>query len=40
MIKNIKDIDFKIFYGASPCVPATDFETSGAKLGIKEIEEL
>lgn len=40
MIENIKDIDFKIFYGASPCVPATDFETSGAKLGIKEIDEL
>ena len=40
MIENSKKTDFKIYFGASPCVPATPFETSGAVLGVKEIETL
>ena len=40
MIENSKSTNFKIFFGASPCVPATLFETSGAVLGVKEIKEL
>lgn len=31
---------FKFFFGASPCVPATSFETAGAKLSPAHIEEL
>jgi len=40
MIENAKQTPCKIYFGASPCVPATPFETSGAVLGIKEIETL
>jgi len=40
MMENAKKTPFKIYFGASPCVPATSFETSGAKLGVEEIEEL
>ncbi len=40
MINNAKQTPFKIYFGASPCVPATPFETNGATLGVKEIEEL
>lgn len=40
MIENAKETALKIYFGASPCVPATPFETSGAKLGVEEIEEL
>jgi adenine deaminase len=37
MIENAKSSPFKFYFGASPCVPATPFETSGATLGVKEI---
>ncbi len=40
MIENGKKVPFKFYFGASSCVPATGFETSGASLGVTEIEEL
>lgn len=40
MIKEAEASNVKIFYTAPSCVPATKFETSGAILGIKEIEKL
>ena len=40
MIENGKQVPFKFFFGASSCVPATGFETSGASLGVSDIEEL
>jgi adenine deaminase len=40
MIEDGKKVPLKFWFGAPSCVPATDFETSGAKLGIEEIEEL
>jgi adenine deaminase len=40
MINNAKESDFKFYFGASPCVPATPFETSGATLSPQEIETL
>jgi adenine deaminase len=32
MIKNAADAGMKIFFGAPSCVPATSFETAGAKI--------
>lgn len=32
MLDNAEKTDFKFYFGASPCVPATPFETSGATL--------
>jgi adenine deaminase len=40
MIKNGEKIPFKFFFGAPSCVPATNHETSGAKLALKDIEYL
>jgi len=40
MIENGRKVPFRFYFGASSCVPATSFETSGARLGLKEIEEL
>lgn len=40
MIENGKKVPFKFNFGAPCCVPATTFETAGASLGLKEIEEL
>lgn len=40
MVKNGKAVPFKFYFGAPSCVPATPFETSGAEIGIAEIEEL
>jgi len=40
MIDNGKKVPFKFFFGASSCVPATPFETSGASLGVDEIDRL
>ncbi|MCX5811641.1 MAG: adenine deaminase [Proteobacteria bacterium] len=40
MIENGKSVPFKFYFGASPCVPATVFETAGASLGQYEIETL
>lgn len=40
MIRNGKKVPFKFYFGASSCVPATEFETAGATLGVAELEEL
>ena len=40
MISNGKKVPFKFYFGASSCVPATPFETAGARLGPEEIDEL
>ncbi|MCX6284393.1 MAG: adenine deaminase [Bacteroidetes bacterium] len=40
MIGNGAKVPFKFNFGASSCVPATSFETAGARLGLEEIEEL
>ncbi len=40
MIENGKKVPFKFYFGASSCVPATPFETAGAELGVKELDEL
>lgn len=40
MIENSSQTDFKFYFGASSCVPATIFETSGASIGLDQIEEL
>ncbi|MCX6232242.1 MAG: adenine deaminase [Bacteroidetes bacterium] len=40
MIKNGAKTPFKFYFGAPSCVPATPFETSGASLGVEEIDIL
>jgi adenine deaminase len=40
MIRNGRKTPFKFYFGASSCVPATVFETSGDGLGTAEIDEL
>lgn len=40
MIKNGRETPFKFCFGAPPCVPATTFETAGATITPKDIEEL
>jgi len=40
MLDSAKGVEFHFYFGASPCVPATPFETSGATLGVEEIERL
>lgn len=40
MIEDGKTVPFKFFFGAPSCVPATDFESSGAKINAKQIESL
>ncbi len=40
MLSNAGQVNFKFYFGASPCVPATPFETSGAKLGVEEVTAL
>jgi adenine deaminase len=40
MIANGKKVPFKFCFGASSCVPATPFETSGASIGLAETKEL
>lgn len=40
MIKNGRKGLIKFFFGAPSCVPATSFETSGAKLGPENISSL
>jgi adenine deaminase len=40
MIDNSKKSPFKFYFGAPSCVPATPFETSGARLGVAETEAL
>jgi adenine deaminase len=40
MIADAKNAACKIFFGAPSCVPATSFETAGAKFGPREVGEL
>ncbi len=40
MIKNGNKVPLKFYFGAPSCVPATSFETSGAKLTVRDVEEL
>lgn len=40
MVEDASKQPFKIFFGASPCVPATSFETAGDVLSPEHIEEL
>lgn len=40
MIENGEKVPIKFFFGASACVPATPFETSGYRFQEKEMEEL
>ncbi|SFV51731.1 Adenine deaminase [hydrothermal vent metagenome] len=40
MLQNSEQTPFKFYFGASPCVPATTFETSGATLDADAIETL
>lgn len=40
MIENAKKVPFKFYFGAPSCVPATDFETSGARITTDDIELL
>lgn len=40
MIENSRQSPFNIFFGAPSCVPATAFETAGACIDAKDIEQL
>jgi adenine deaminase len=40
MIREGKRVPFKFYFGAPSCVPATTFETAGARLGVREVEAL
>ena len=40
MIEDGKKTPFRFYFGAPSCVPATDMESGGARLGSKEIETL
>ena len=40
MIEDAKKSPLKFYFGAPSCVPASDFETNGATIGAREIEEL
>ena len=40
MIENGKQVPFYFYFGAPSCVPATVFETAGAKITVNEVKEL
>jgi adenine deaminase len=40
MIEDGKKSPFRFYFGAPSCVPATEFESGGAKIGPEDIEEL
>ncbi len=40
MIENGNRVPFKFYFGAPSCVPATDFETAGARVDLKEVQSL
>ncbi len=40
MLENGRQSPFKFRFGASPCVPATDFETAGAAFSVEDVESL
>ena len=40
MINDAKKVPLKFFFGAPSCVPATKFESNGAKMNSKEVKKL
>jgi adenine deaminase len=40
MMEDSTAVPMKFYFGAPPCVPATDFETSGAVISPAEVEDL
>ena len=40
MIENGEKVNFKFFFGAPSCVPATPFETAGAEIDLSGVETL
>jgi adenine deaminase len=40
MLENGKRVPFKFYFGAPSCVPATTFETAGARLDVADVYEL
>jgi adenine deaminase len=40
MIDNGNTVNFKFYFGAPSCVPATSFETAGANVGANDVTEL
>ncbi|MCC5831685.1 MAG: adenine deaminase [Chlamydiales bacterium] len=40
MLQNASHVPFKFYFGAPSCVPATNFETSGANIGSDEVRYL
>lgn len=40
MINNGKQVPFKFHFGAPSCVPATNFETTGAIISVNDVEKL
>ncbi|MBK8855976.1 MAG: adenine deaminase [Saprospiraceae bacterium] len=40
MLKNAEDAGMQFYFGAPSCVPATDFETAGARIDSSDIEKL
>ncbi len=40
MIENGAAVPFKFYFGAPSCVPATPFETAGARISTAEVEQL
>lgn len=40
MLEKAKRVPFKFYFGASSCVPATGFETAGAKIDAQAVDKL
>lgn len=40
MVEDAKKVPLRFYFGVPSCVPATNFETSGAQIGPKEVEVL
>lgn len=40
MVKNAEQVPTKFYFGVPSCVPATDFEMSGARIDASDVEEL
>jgi adenine deaminase len=40
MIADANKVPFKFYWGVPPCVPATDFESAGARVEVRHVEEL
>lgn len=40
MIRNGNQVPFHFYFGASSCVPATEFETAGARISAEDIQTL